>query len=153
MTDKRQKLTKTLVDQAVYPYPGQKRFFVLWDAALPRFGLRVYPSGRKAFTVIYRFQGRQRTMTLGPYGVLTVQQARQFAREILVKVACRWDRDFESSRGRYRRPPASDSRQVLPATSGGRGRTAIRLVTSVTGVTAPIRHRSTLLASSAPRRT
>lgn len=87
MKDKRQQLTKTIIAGANYPFPGEKRFFALWDAAVPGFGLRIYPSGRKAFVVIYRHEGRQRMMNVGRYGVLTVQQARQMAREVLVRVA------------------------------------------------------------------
>jgi integrase len=72
------KLTKSVIDRAKYEGSSGKRF-VLWDTHLQGFGLRVYPSGRKAFILSYRFQGRKRLLTLGDFGELTVEQARDRA--------------------------------------------------------------------------
>jgi Arm DNA-binding domain len=60
---------------------------VRWDAVLPNFGVRVYPSGRKTFVISYRSHGRKRLMTLGGYGVLTLEAARKRARGHLVAVS------------------------------------------------------------------
>jgi len=60
---------------------------VLWDGALPGFGLRVFPSGAKSFVVFYRAGTRQRLMTVGRYGLYTLQQARLMARKLLTRVA------------------------------------------------------------------
>ncbi len=79
------KLTKTVVDNATYTGADLARC-VLWDEELSGFGLRVYPSGRKAFVLSFRVAGRKRLMTLGAYGVLTVEQARQDARAKLAGV-------------------------------------------------------------------
>ncbi len=79
------KLTKSAVERATYKGNGQSRC-VLWDDALPGFGLRVYPSGRKSFVVFYRAGTRQRFMVLGRFGILTVQEARAKARKALVAV-------------------------------------------------------------------
>ena len=49
---------------------------VRWDDVVTGLGLRIYPSGKKAFVVSYRAGGRKRLMVLGPFGVLTVEQAR-----------------------------------------------------------------------------
>ena len=50
------------------------------DDALPGFGVRVYESGRKAFVLRYRTtDGQRRLLTLGSYGALTVQAARDLA--------------------------------------------------------------------------
>lgn len=73
------KLTKTVVDRLVYQRDGNERC-VVWDSLLPGFGVRVYPSGRKAFILSYRIQGRKRLLTLGMYGALTLDQARSLAR-------------------------------------------------------------------------
>lgn len=74
------RLTKTAVDAAKYPHPtASKRRHVLWDDDVAGFGLRVYPSGRRAFVFRFELAGRQRWMTLGDYGALTVQQARKRA--------------------------------------------------------------------------
>ena len=79
------KLTKRAVDAASYTGTGNARC-VLWDDEIPGFGLRIYPGGRKAFLLSYRAAGRKRMMTLGAYGVLTVDQARDQARALLAKV-------------------------------------------------------------------
>ncbi len=85
------KLTKAIIDKATYvgnqaPSGAWPRF-VLWDAALPGFGMRVFPSGVKTFVVFFRVNGRQRFMTVGRYGVLTLDQARDACKEILVRVS------------------------------------------------------------------
>ncbi|MGQ0660141.1 Arm DNA-binding domain-containing protein [Sphingosinicella sp.] len=50
---------------------------MLWDGELKGFGIRAFPSGTKKFIVQYRTRaGRQRRMTLGAYGPLTVERAR-----------------------------------------------------------------------------
>jgi len=77
------KLTKRAIDQASYEGNGTSRD-VPWDNGLPGFGLRLYPSGRKTFVVFYRTEARQRLMVVGTYGVLTLQQARDKAKKILI---------------------------------------------------------------------
>ena len=57
------------------------------DAEVPGFGLRVYGSGAKVFALRYRTpSGRSRTLRLGEFGELTVQQARDKARKAKVRV-------------------------------------------------------------------
>jgi integrase len=77
-------LTRTLIDRAT---PQSKRF-VIWDRGLPGFGCRVSPSGRRIFVVSYRMPDSRRaiTATLGAYGVLTLEQARDMALKLLAKV-------------------------------------------------------------------
>jgi integrase len=48
------------------------------DAELPGFALRV-TQGRKSFILEKRIRGRMRRLTIGPYGPLTVDQARKLA--------------------------------------------------------------------------
>jgi len=68
------KLTKRAVDAA----NAAKGELFLWDDELPGFGLRVKASGAKSFLVQYRnANGRSRRMTVGRYGVLTVEEARR----------------------------------------------------------------------------
>lgn len=71
------KLTKTAIDALAIPAKGQA---FLWDSELRGFGVRVIPSGLKAFVLQYRNEeGRSRRIVIGRYGVLTVEQARKQA--------------------------------------------------------------------------
>ena len=81
---KRLKLTKSAVVKAI---PNPKRDLFLWDTAIPGFGLRVYPSGNRKFIAQYRTRtNRQRRIVLGSFGTLTVERARDMARDILEDV-------------------------------------------------------------------
>jgi integrase len=79
-------LNKKIADAARYEGDGKSRD-IRWDDRLTGLGLRVYPSGKKSFVLQYRAADRRvRLLTLGPYGVLTVDQARDHARRHLVGV-------------------------------------------------------------------
>ena len=79
-------LTIDTIKSAAYHGTNNARC-VLWDDKIPGFGLRVYPSGKKAFVLSYRTtDGRKRMMTIGTYGVLTLDQAEKKARAAGVKV-------------------------------------------------------------------
>src|ERR1044072_159153 len=69
------RLTKELIDETPFPSAGQ--VFVR-DPELPGFALRV-TKGRKSFILEKRIRGRMRRLTIGPYGPLTVDQARKLA--------------------------------------------------------------------------
>jgi integrase len=58
---------------------------VYWDRDCPGFGVKVTPKGRKVFIVLYRTAGagsRLRKYTIGPYGRVTLHQARVAAQKI-----------------------------------------------------------------------
>ncbi len=60
---------------------------VVWDAEIPGFGVRVWPSGRRVYILKYRnLQGRQRKPVIGRHGNLTADQARSVARQWLAEV-------------------------------------------------------------------
>lgn len=81
------KLTKRVIDLA----RPQETERWLWDSELKGFGLRVYPDGRKLYVCQYRTaggrRGRTRRVTLGAHGVLTPDQARGDAKQVLACVA------------------------------------------------------------------
>lgn len=73
------KLTKRVIE-ALEP---RNREYFEWDDELPRFGVRIFPSGRKTFVVQYRINRRSRRMNLGPFGILTPDVARGRALQAL----------------------------------------------------------------------
>jgi integrase len=67
----------------VLPTPSSD--VIYWDAAFPGFGLKVTPKGRKVFVVLYRTGGagsKLRKYTIGPYGRVTLHQARVAAQKV-----------------------------------------------------------------------
>jgi integrase len=75
------KLTKSAID--ALPKPGTD--LVYWDTGLPGFGVKVTPKGRKVFLVLYRTGGagsKLRKYTIGPYGRVTLHQARVAAQKV-----------------------------------------------------------------------
>ena len=80
-------LTKSKID--AFRYEGRKiknkngetRWTrnVRWDDKVPGFGLRITPNGRKSFVLSYRVNGSKHLITLGDYGTLTLEQARDKA--------------------------------------------------------------------------
>lgn len=77
-------LTKRTVD-ALKAQDGRETLY--WDDEIPGFGLRVMPSGAKAWVIQYRNRhGRTRRMTFGKVGRLTPDEARKEARQKLAGV-------------------------------------------------------------------
>jgi hypothetical protein len=77
----RLKLTKSAIDGL----PISSSDKVYWDAATPGFGVKVTPKGRKVFIVLYRTGGAGsplRKYTIGPYGRVTLHQARVAAQKV-----------------------------------------------------------------------
>ena len=59
---------------------------ILFDKALPGFGLRIHPSGRKVWIVQARIEGRSRRIVIGRYGEMELAQARRRARDLLARI-------------------------------------------------------------------
>src|SRR6202171_4930250 len=75
------KLTKGAIGALTTPSSD----VVYWDAASPGFGVKVTPNGRKVFVVLYRTAGagsKLRKYTIGPYGRVTLHQARVAAQKV-----------------------------------------------------------------------
>ena len=80
----RARINQRLVVEVEIPPRGKR--IKIYDTAVTGFGLTVLPTGRKTFFVEYGPKGARRRMTLGPFGVLTVEQARDMARSRLGQV-------------------------------------------------------------------
>jgi integrase len=75
------RLTKSAIDAL----PTSKSDILYWDAGCPGFGVKVTPQGRKVFIVLYRTGGagsKLRKYTIGPYGRVTLHQARVAAQKV-----------------------------------------------------------------------
>src|SRR5215471_6625343 len=75
------RLTKSAIDAL----PTPESDVVYWDAGYPGFGVKVTPKGRKVFLVLYRTGGagsKLRKYTIGPYGRVTLHQARVAAQKV-----------------------------------------------------------------------
>jgi integrase len=75
------RLTKSAIDAL----PNSESDVVYWDAGYPGFGVKVTPMGRKVFVVLYRTGGagsNLRKYTIGPYGRVTLHQARVAAQRV-----------------------------------------------------------------------
>jgi hypothetical protein len=101
----RVKLTKTVID--ALPLPSKD--IVHWDTGCPGFGVKVTPKGRKIFIVLYRTAGagsRLRKYTIGPYGRVTLNQARVTAQKVF---AAKLDgRDLAAEKKESRRRMVAD---------------------------------------------
>lgn len=75
------KLTKRAI---INMPPDPSRDHCAWDDKVPGFGLRIKPSGVRSFMVQYRnSSGISRRLTVGRFGVLTVEEARKLGQRIL----------------------------------------------------------------------
>lgn len=92
------KLTKRAIDAAEHDGRGNQTFYR--DTELPGLMLRVTRGGAKSFVIEYRKGGRQRRMTLGKYGKLTIEKARKRAQSEFGAVA---DGDDPAERKRLER--------------------------------------------------
>jgi len=84
------RITKTFVDSLTLPSPrkdGKATQAFYRDNTIPGFGVRVTSGGAKSFIAEKRIHGKVKRITLGRFGNLTVEQARNEAMQLLGKVA------------------------------------------------------------------
>ena len=88
---KRVKLTEKTIQKMRYEGAENSRD-VRWDMEVHGFGVRIYPSGRKAFILSYRFNNRKRFLTIGDCSDWRLEKApgrrgaRNEARELKVGI-------------------------------------------------------------------
>lgn len=76
-------MRKALNSKAVDGFKPQSKRYEIHDVLCPGFSLRVYPTGRKVFTVKYRYGLKQRRVPLGVYPRVSLSDAREKAMEAL----------------------------------------------------------------------
>ena len=59
---------------------------ILFDKALPGFGLRIHPSGRKVWIVQAHIEGRSRRIVIARHGEMELAEARRRARAMLARI-------------------------------------------------------------------
>ncbi len=74
------KLTKRLIDGLT---TDKKRGEMVFDTEVHGLAIRVWPSGRRSFTLDYGPRNRRRRVTVGHYGVITLAEARRKASRML----------------------------------------------------------------------
>src|SRR3954467_6383102 len=80
--------TVRLTKRVVEGQPPADHDVILWDSEVTGFGCKITPAGRRSYFCYYRTRdGGQRRPAIGPHGRLTVQQAREIAREWLASAA------------------------------------------------------------------
>lgn len=94
-------MPKALTAQSVERIkPDPQRRLEIPDAVLPGLYLVVQPSGAKSWAVRYRFSGKPRKLTLGPYPALDLAVARECGRTSLQAVASGRDPGIERAEAR-----------------------------------------------------
>ena len=76
----------TISRRTVEALPIGDREAVFWDRELSGFGVRVYPSGAKVYLVQTRSGGKSRRVTIGRHGVLSAEQARRKAAQVIASI-------------------------------------------------------------------
>ena len=59
---------------------------IFWDRELLGFGVRVHPSGKKVYVVQRRSRGESKRVTVGNHGVLSADQARRRAADMIARI-------------------------------------------------------------------
>jgi integrase len=80
---RRQRLTEL----AVRKLKGKSSTYLIWDTHQRSLALRVQPTGRRSWYVVYSRRGRPRWLRLGDAGVIGLAAARELAVETLLAVA------------------------------------------------------------------
>ncbi|HEY3160226.1 MAG TPA: integrase arm-type DNA-binding domain-containing protein [Vicinamibacterales bacterium] len=81
------KLTSRALDTLPLPSGGRVEYF---DESLPGFAVRVFPSGRRVFTLLYRMKGgrvkKKERVDIGTCPPLTLAQARDLATKLKAEI-------------------------------------------------------------------
>lgn len=93
------RITKIVLDAAPIPKTGQT---FIRDTKDVGFALRITSGGKKVFVFEGRIEGRPRRMTIGPYGPLTVEDARKEVLKLKGRIAKEEENPADSKIARRR---------------------------------------------------
>ena len=69
-----------LTTRNVSSFKPRSKYYKVWDTEHKNYFLRVMPSGVKTYCIYYRHDGVAREYTIGKYGSITADRARQLAK-------------------------------------------------------------------------
>ena len=89
---------RTISHRTVHALPVGDKDAVYWDRKLQGFGVRVYPSGSKVYVVQTRAGGgKSKRVAIGRHGVITSEQARAKATQIIARIKAGEDPDPDAA--------------------------------------------------------
>lgn len=94
-----QRYRLTMRSIADFP-PDPDKVAHVYDSEVRGLCIAVTPAGKKSFYYVGRINGRARRVKLGPFPEMTIQQAREAAREVVVKATKGKDATLEKKAGR-----------------------------------------------------
>lgn len=74
-------MARNLTDRYIANLKAKPKRQHIFDTQVPGLCIRVSPKGAKTFTVVSRVNGKQQWRQVGPYGIVTLAEAREAARE------------------------------------------------------------------------
>ncbi|HEV8579569.1 MAG TPA: tyrosine-type recombinase/integrase [Thermoanaerobaculia bacterium] len=89
--------TDHLTDRRIRSLKAEEQQYEMTDGAVPGLALRVFPTGSKSWFLRYGPREARRRIVLGPYPALSLESARNKARELVAGVRIK-DRDPMSER-------------------------------------------------------
>ena len=89
---------RTISKRTVGKLPVAEKEAVYWDRELLGFGVRVYPNGTKVYVVQTRAGGKSKRIAVGRHGVISPDQARRKAAQMIVRIKAGEDPNPEATK-------------------------------------------------------
>ena len=89
---------RTISKRTVGKLPVAEKEAIYWDRELLGFGVRVYPNGTKVYVVQTRAGGKSKRIAVGRHGVISPDQARRKAAQMIVRIKAGEDPNPEATK-------------------------------------------------------
>ena len=89
---------RTISKRTVGKLPVGEKDAVYWDRELLGFGVRVYPNGTKVYVVQTRAGGKSKRIAVGRHGVISPDQARRKAAQMIARIKAGEDPNPEATK-------------------------------------------------------